>query len=72
MSAQTQAFTFTSSQDFVRSLKAASDPPVAGGPLKIDIARESWNNTSFYVPSKAEVIAEWVLTKLVKDKGKEV
>uniref|UniRef100_A0A8H7Y6I5 Nucleolar 27S pre-rRNA processing Urb2/Npa2 C-terminal domain-containing protein n=1 Tax=Psilocybe cubensis TaxID=181762 RepID=A0A8H7Y6I5_PSICU len=72
MSEQIQHYNLTSSQDFVRSLKASSDPPVTGGPFKIDIARQCWNNTSFYVPSKAEVISEWVFTKLIKDKGKDL
>lgn len=60
-----------SSQDFVRALKAAVDPPVSGGPPKIDIALKAWNDNSFYVPSKAEIIADWLLTKLLKEKGKE-
>lgn len=64
--------TFKSSQDFVRALKAASDPPVAGGPSKIEIAQQAWANTSFYMPSKAEVIVDWIFTKLLKEKGKEM
>jgi len=60
-----------SSHDFVKALKAASDPPVQGGPLKIQIAQEAWACQSFYVPSKGEVIAEWVLTKFLKEKDKE-
>ncbi|KIM48444.1 hypothetical protein M413DRAFT_440178 [Hebeloma cylindrosporum] len=64
--------TIESSQDFVRALRSASDPPTAGGPLKVEIAQLAWNNASFYVPSKAELIADWVLTKLLKEKGKEV
>jgi hypothetical protein len=61
-----------SSQDFVRALRSASDPPIAGGPLKIEIAQLAWNNVSFYVPNKAELILDWVLTKLLKEKGKKV
>lgn len=60
-----------SSQDFVRSLKAVSDPPLIGGPSKIEIAQQAWKNTSLYVPSKAEVIVDWILTRFLKDKGKE-
>jgi len=59
-----------SSQEFVRSLKAPLDPPVEGGPTKIEIAQEAWSNVAFYVPSKGEVIAEWILTKLLKEKDK--
>ena len=61
-----------SSQDFVRSLKLASDPPLVGGPYKIEIAQQAWEDTSFYVPNKAEVIADWILAKFLKDKGKEM
>ncbi|KAK2462096.1 hypothetical protein APHAL10511_006559 [Amanita phalloides] len=58
-----------SSQDFVKALKSAVDPPFPDGPCKIDIARQVWDRVSFYVPSKGEVITEWILTKLLKDKG---
>jgi hypothetical protein len=63
--------TTQSSQSFVRALKAPSDPPQPEGPHKIDIARITWDDASFYVPSKGEVIVDWLLTKLLKDKAKE-
>jgi hypothetical protein len=50
---------------FVRALKSSSDPPT--GKPKIEIARLAWENASFYVPRKAQVIADWLLTKLQKD-----
>jgi hypothetical protein len=59
------------SQAFVRALKSPSDPPQSEGPPKIEIAREAWDNTSFYVPNKGEVVVDWLLTKLLKDKAKE-
>ncbi|KAI9066632.1 hypothetical protein FKP32DRAFT_1589329 [Trametes sanguinea] len=58
-------------QDFIRALKASSDPPHVGEPLKIDIAREAWQDTQLYVPNKAEAIVEWLLTRLLKDKSKD-
>ncbi|OSD05999.1 hypothetical protein PYCCODRAFT_1431820 [Trametes coccinea BRFM310] len=58
-------------QDFIRALKASSDPPHVGGPLKIDIARDAWQDTQLYVPNKAEAIVEWLLTRLLKDKSKD-
>jgi len=67
-----QENTFHSAQDFVRALRATSDPPIVGGPLKIEIAQDAWADSSFYVPSKAEVISEWILTKLLKDKSKDM
>jgi hypothetical protein len=60
-----------SSQDFVKALKSATDPPFQEGPCKVEIARQVWDHASFYVPSKAEVITEWILTKFLKDKGKD-
>ncbi|KAH9853182.1 Urb2/Npa2 family-domain-containing protein [Lenzites betulinus] len=58
-------------QDFIRALKASSDPPHVGGPPKIDIAAEAWTNTALYVPNKAEAIVEWILTRLLKDRSKD-
>jgi hypothetical protein len=60
-----------SSQFFVRALKASSDPPQPEGPYKIEIARETWDNASFHVPNKGEVIVDWLLAKLLKDKAKQ-
>lgn len=60
-----------SSQSFIRALKAPSDPPLPEGPCKIEIAQDAWDNKSFYVPNKDEVIGDWLLTKLLKDKGKD-
>ncbi|KAJ6604425.1 Urb2/Npa2 family-domain-containing protein [Mycena vulgaris] len=57
------------SQAVYHALKAPSDPPHAGGPLKIQIASSAWEDKSLYMPNKGEVIAEWVLTRLLKDKA---
>jgi hypothetical protein len=57
-----------SSRSFVQALKAPSDPPYPESLPKIEIAREAWDKTSFYVPNKGEVIAEWVLSKLLKER----
>ncbi|KAJ7102157.1 Urb2/Npa2 family-domain-containing protein [Mycena belliarum] len=56
------------SQAVYHALKAPSDPPTPGGPLKVQIASAAWADTSLYMPNKGEVIAEWVLTRLLKDK----
>ena len=58
-----------SAQDFVRALKAPNDPPTSGGLLKIHLATRVWNDETFSLPSKAEVIVEWILTKFLKEKG---
>ncbi len=57
------------SQNFIRALKASSDPPNAGGLRKIDIARQAWDNNYFYLPSKAEIIVDWILSTLFKEKS---
>jgi hypothetical protein len=58
-----------SAQNFVRALKAASDPPTSNGPLKIDIARQAWINREFFVPNKGELIVEWLMLRLVKERN---
>ncbi len=57
-------------QDFIRALKASSDPPQPGGPLKIDIARLAWDDAQLYVPNKSEAIVEWLLSRLLKEKSR--
>lgn len=59
-----------SSQNFVRSLKAPTDPPSADSPAKIDIARDVWDRASFNAQNKAEAIIEFILTRLLKDRTK--
>ncbi|KAG6885946.1 hypothetical protein C0993_007448 [Termitomyces sp. T159_Od127] len=59
-------------QAFVRALKAPSDPPAHGGQLKIEIARQVWDDSSFLVPNKAEAVADWILGKFLKEKDKEI
>ncbi|KAJ3882298.1 Urb2/Npa2 family-domain-containing protein [Lentinula edodes] len=56
----------SSSQSFVRALKASSDPPNAGGPSKIEIARAAWDQQSFHAPRKAEVIVDLILNRFVR------
>ena len=70
--AQMMARSIQSSQSFIRALKAPSDPPYVGGLKKIELAREAWDNTAFYVPNKEEAIADWLLSKLLKDKDREM
>ncbi|KAH6917636.1 Urb2/Npa2 family-domain-containing protein [Coprinopsis sp. MPI-PUGE-AT-0042] len=57
-----------SSQNFVRTLKSPNDPPVPGGPLKIALAEQAWEDTTFRVPNKEEVIVDWLLAKWSKEK----
>jgi len=58
----------TTIQEFIRALKASSNPPVPGGRTKIEIARRAWDDNTFFLPSKAQVIAEWLLSTFLKDK----
>ena len=57
-----------SAQEFVRALKASSDPPQPGGPTKLELAIHTWHDKSMLVPNKEENIVEWLLTRLLKDK----
>ncbi|WWC98444.1 hypothetical protein V866_005335 [Kwoniella sp. B9012] len=52
---------FSSASGLIKTLKAASDPPQAGLPLKINIALEAWQRDSFHVPRKADVLRDWVI-----------
>ncbi|KAF9499876.1 hypothetical protein BDN71DRAFT_1586526 [Pleurotus eryngii] len=60
--------TSKSGLDLIHALKASSDPPVHGEKSKIDIAREAWNDQSFYLPGKAELLGDFILTRFAKDK----
>ncbi|KAK4684806.1 hypothetical protein P7C73_g5358, partial [Tremellales sp. Uapishka_1] len=51
----------SSAASLVKALKAASDPPQADWPTKIQIAKESWQDGTLYVPRKAEVLRDWIL-----------
>ncbi|PPR01182.1 hypothetical protein CVT24_006058 [Panaeolus cyanescens] len=57
-----------SSQDFVRALKATGTT----SSFKIDLARNAWNDKSFYVPNKEDIISEWILTTFTKEKSKAI
>ncbi|EKM60878.1 uncharacterized protein PHACADRAFT_133752 [Phanerochaete carnosa HHB-10118-sp] len=59
-----------SPQDFIRALRAPADPPHPGGPEKVQIACDVWNSPALYVPNKGEAIAEFLLSRLLKDKDK--
>ncbi|KAJ1310810.1 hypothetical protein OPQ81_009330 [Rhizoctonia solani] len=54
-----------SSQEFIRALKAAKDPPKPGGIRKIELARQAWELETLFIPSKGEVIVEWILQSLL-------
>ncbi|KAG0697175.1 Urb2/Npa2 family-domain-containing protein [Suillus ampliporus] len=59
-----------SAQSFVRLLKAPTDPPNPESPPKIEIACAAWDDTTLHIPNKHELIAEFILTRLLKDKSK--
>lgn len=60
--------TSKSGLDLIHALKASSDPPVHEEKSKIDIATEAWNDQSFYLPGKAELLGDFILTRFAKDK----
>ncbi|KAG2345231.1 hypothetical protein BDR05DRAFT_127206 [Suillus weaverae] len=59
-----------SAQSFIRLLKAPTDPPNPESPLKIQIACAAWDDATIHIPNKHELIAEFILTRLLKDKSK--
>lgn len=52
------------SEQLVRALKAAQDPPAPGQLPKIELARVAWADSSFFVPKKAELLADWSLESI--------
>lgn len=62
--------TALSAQSFVRLLKAPTDPPNPESPPKIQIACAAWDDATIHIPNKHELIAEFILTRLLKDKSK--
>src|ERR1700731_5323629 len=57
---------FTSCQSFVQALRSTSDPPIPGRPTKLEIARNAWASSSLLLADKAEVIVDWILTRMLK------
>jgi len=57
-----------SSEAFIKAIKGVSDPPVEGGLNKVELSLEALARSSLYVPAKAEVITEWAISKMFKEK----
>lgn len=57
----------SSAHAFIRALKAPSDPPPSEHRRKIELAREAWDTPSLYIPSKPEVLVDWLLSQLLKN-----
>jgi hypothetical protein len=60
-----------SSEALIKALKAPTDPPSGTSLLKIELAQKAWDTQSLYVPSKAELLSDWLLAKLLKEKDNE-
>lgn len=61
----------SSSEAFIRAIKSNSDPPVEGGLTKIELATKVVSRNSLYIPAKNEIVAEWTLSRLFKDRKLE-
>lgn len=57
-----------SSEAFIKALKGSTDPVYEGGPTKIELAAEAFARSALYIPAKREIIAEWILSKLFKER----
>jgi hypothetical protein len=60
----------STSQDLIRALKAPADPPSGHVFSKIQIASQAWSQSTLYFPNKDQVIADWILTRFLKEKDK--
>ena len=58
-----------SAQDFIKALRAHPDTH-ANGSSKIELARKAWDSINLDFPNKDEVVVDWLLTRLLKDKAK--
>ena len=60
----------STSQDLIRALKSPTDPPTGHAFSKIQMASQAWSQFTCYFPSKDQVIADWILTRFLKEKDK--
>ena len=60
----------STSQDLIRVLKAPADPPNGHAFSKIQMATQAWSQSTLYFPNKGQVIADWILTRFLKEKEK--
>jgi len=54
----------TSAHAFIRALKAPADPPRDETRTKIELASDAWHTSSLYIPSKDEILVEWLLSQI--------
>lgn len=57
-----------SSEAFIKALKSSTDPPYEGSLAKIELATDALKRSSLYIPAKRETIADWLLSKLFKER----
>lgn len=57
-----------SSEAFIKAIKGVSDPPVEGGLSKVELALEALSRSSLYIPARAEIITEWAISKMCKER----
>jgi hypothetical protein len=60
----------STSQDFIRALKAPADPPSGHAFSKIQMASQAWFQSTFYFPNKDQAITDWILNRFLKEKDK--
>jgi hypothetical protein len=54
------------SEELVRALKAAADPPAGLSISKVELASLAWVDTELHVPKKAHLLADWALEALCR------
>lgn len=62
---------YATPQAIIKALKAPNDPPASGEPSKLAIAQRAWISSNIYFPNKDEVLVDWLLTTLLKEKSNE-
>lgn len=51
----------TGPNTLLRFLRSPNDPPLVGGPSKIELATRAWRRETPQLPGKAEILKEWIL-----------
>ena len=59
----------SSAHALVKALKAAKDPPISGGPSKLEIAQLAVNAFDLYLPNKDHIVSEWILDTWTRSKA---
>ena len=59
---------YTSAHAIIKALKGPKDPPEENGLSKIAIASRTWKDSELHFPNKDEMLVDWLLSTLSREK----